>query len=155
MFTIMSTIIPQSFTFFGIYLIFLNNFLKSAYQVFHVSDFGRPHRSTDHLIFLHWATESLSVDRSGRPKAPSVDRTGRPTMVQNYFFVFLLSVGRPTKFPVDRQYDRCFSNGYFLSCLLGLFLSFDLGFLAEVLEDINTLFDLSFQQAKKCFKQSF
>ena len=107
MFIIMSTIIFQSFTFFGIYLIFLNSVSKSDIQpskpVFYVSVYGRPDQSTDHLFISYHATESWSVDRADRPKAPSVDRTGRPTIVQNCFFVFLLSVGRPTKFPVDRQ----------------------------------------------------
>ena len=91
MFIIMSTIIPQSFTFFEIYLIFLNSVLKSALKpIFSgMSVFGRPVRSTGQLTIRQYFSRESSVDRSGRPRA---------------------QIGRPTEFPVDRRWSRMFSS---------------------------------------------
>ena len=98
MFIIMSIIIPQNFTFFGIYLIFLNRVLKSGFAVYQISvdRTGRPNLRSK----VHWATESLSVDRSGRP---------------------MKIFGRPTNFPVDRRVFLQLPTASFLTVALGLF----------------------------------
>ena len=121
MFIIMSTIIPQSFTFFGIYLIFLNSISKSdkqfSYQ-FSVDRTGRPNLRSK----VHWATEAC---RSTGP----VDRW---------------------KFSVDRRIfrstDECFFSFQRLVFwpLLGAVFVFLFGFLAEFWEGINTQLLISF-----------
>ena len=155
MFIIMSTIIPQSFTFFGIYLIFLNRVLKSALKPiflecqFSVDRYGRPVNGPFVSIFPESRRSIGPVDR----ELKSVDRQNFRSTDDGpecFLRVFAL-IGRPTEFSVDRQYSRWLLTAISELFLWGLFCHLFWGFLLRFLVGIYTPLLMSFQIDKREF----